>query len=117
MAALAAGAAQYERPSRYDGVCGVAPQATALEEVVRVAGSRWTIESGFEAAKGEVGWIMTRSELDGVVSAYHPREVGPRAPDRPAGGRDGRGGVQKTSTGSPAGGRLAPQSRHGLACR
>jgi SRSO17 transposase len=32
-----------------------APQATALEAVVRVAGSRWTIESGFEAAKGEVG--------------------------------------------------------------
>ena len=32
-----------------------APQATALEEVVPVAGSRWTVESGFEAAKGEVG--------------------------------------------------------------
>jgi SRSO17 transposase len=32
-----------------------APQATPLEEVVQVAGSRWTIESGFEAAKGEVG--------------------------------------------------------------
>jgi SRSO17 transposase len=32
-----------------------APQATALAEVVRVAGSRWTIESSFEAAKGEVG--------------------------------------------------------------
>jgi SRSO17 transposase len=32
-----------------------APQATALEEVVRVAGSRWTIESSVEAAKGEVG--------------------------------------------------------------
>jgi SRSO17 transposase len=31
------------------------PQATALEAVVRVAGRRWTIESGFEAAKGEVG--------------------------------------------------------------
>jgi SRSO17 transposase len=29
--------------------------ATTLETVVRVAGSRWTIESGFEAAKGEVG--------------------------------------------------------------
>jgi SRSO17 transposase len=28
---------------------------TTLEEVVRVAGTRWTIESGFEAAKGEVG--------------------------------------------------------------
>jgi SRSO17 transposase len=26
-----------------------------LEKLVRVAGSRWTIESGFEAAKGEVG--------------------------------------------------------------
>jgi SRSO17 transposase len=32
-----------------------ARQATTMEEVVRVAGSRWTIESGFEAAKGEVG--------------------------------------------------------------
>lgn len=32
-----------------------APQATALAEVVRVAGSRWTMESGFEAATGEVG--------------------------------------------------------------
>jgi hypothetical protein len=32
-----------------------APQATTLEEVVPVAGSRWTIERGFEAAKGEVG--------------------------------------------------------------
>jgi SRSO17 transposase len=32
-----------------------APQATTLEDVVRVAGSRWTVESGFEAAKGEVG--------------------------------------------------------------
>ena len=32
-----------------------APQATPLEDVVRVAGSRWTVESGFEEAKGEVG--------------------------------------------------------------
>jgi SRSO17 transposase len=32
-----------------------APPATPLEEVVRVAGSRWTVESGFEEAKGEVG--------------------------------------------------------------
>jgi SRSO17 transposase len=32
-----------------------APQATTLEDVVRVAGSRWTVESSFEAAKGEVG--------------------------------------------------------------
>jgi hypothetical protein len=32
-----------------------ASQATTLEAVVGVAGSRWTIESGFEAAKEEVG--------------------------------------------------------------
>ena len=32
-----------------------APLVTTLLEVVRVAGSRWTIESGFEEAKGEVG--------------------------------------------------------------
>jgi SRSO17 transposase len=32
-----------------------APQAATLPEVVGVAGSRWTIESGFEEAKGEVG--------------------------------------------------------------
>jgi SRSO17 transposase len=32
-----------------------APADTALAEVVRVAGTRWTIESCFEAAKSEVG--------------------------------------------------------------
>jgi SRSO17 transposase len=32
-----------------------APQDTSLEEAVRVAGTRWTIESCFEAGKSEVG--------------------------------------------------------------
>ncbi len=32
-----------------------APQDTRVEDVVGVAGRRWTIESSFEAAKGEVG--------------------------------------------------------------
>ncbi len=32
-----------------------APERTTLAEVVRVAGTRWAIESGFEAAKQEVG--------------------------------------------------------------
>ena len=32
-----------------------APQDTTLAEVVQTAGTRWTIESSFEAAKGEVG--------------------------------------------------------------
>ena len=32
-----------------------APEATALDTVVQVAGRRWTIERCFEEAKGEVG--------------------------------------------------------------
>lgn len=32
-----------------------APADTPLEEIVRVLGQRWTIESGFEESKGEVG--------------------------------------------------------------
>ncbi len=32
-----------------------APHASGLEDLVRVAGARWTIESGFAMAKGEVG--------------------------------------------------------------
>ena len=32
-----------------------APEGTSLETLVRVAGHRWTIESCFEEAKGEVG--------------------------------------------------------------
>ena len=32
-----------------------APEGTTLTTLVRVAGSRWTIESGFEQAKGEIG--------------------------------------------------------------
>jgi hypothetical protein len=32
-----------------------APDTVGLKDLVRVAGTRWTIESCFEAAKGEVG--------------------------------------------------------------
>ncbi len=32
-----------------------APEAVTLQEVVQVAGARWAIEQGFEAAKQEVG--------------------------------------------------------------
>jgi SRSO17 transposase len=45
-----------------------APQATPLEEVVQVAGSRWTVESGFEAAKGEVG--LDHSEVRNWTGWY-----------------------------------------------
>jgi hypothetical protein len=40
----------------HDGVAGLlSPKETPLPELVRVAGTRWTIEACFEAAKGEVG--------------------------------------------------------------
>ena len=42
-------------PTELSAYVVFAAQATTLEEVVRVAGTRWTIESGFEAAKSEVG--------------------------------------------------------------
>jgi SRSO17 transposase len=47
------------RRSRGDGqlafyVC-FGPAPTALLGLVRVAGSRWVVEEGFEQAKGEVG--------------------------------------------------------------
>jgi SRSO17 transposase len=32
-----------------------APRQTRLEELVRVAGTRWAIEESFQSAKGEVG--------------------------------------------------------------
>jgi hypothetical protein len=38
-----------------------APEGTALADLVRVAGSRWTIEACFEAAKGGVG--LDQSEV------------------------------------------------------
>jgi SRSO17 transposase len=86
-----------------------APPATSLEEIVRVAGSRWTVESGFEEAKGEVG--LDHDEVrswTGWDSAYHARDVGVGPVDREA-RRNNRGRhVQKKSAappgGAPAGG-------------
>jgi SRSO17 transposase len=43
------------QPTELTAFVVFAPQATSLAEAVHVAGTRWTIESSFEAAKGEVG--------------------------------------------------------------
>jgi SRSO17 transposase len=45
-----------------------APHATFLQAVVRVAGSRWTVESGVEEAKGEVG--LDQSEVRSWTAWY-----------------------------------------------
>lgn len=43
------------KPGEFTFYLTLAPAATTLAELVRVAGTRWTIESCFEAAQGEVG--------------------------------------------------------------
>lgn len=55
MAPLAVGATRVSDPTALVASVVFAPQATPLAEAVQVAGTRWTIESCFEAAKGEVG--------------------------------------------------------------
>jgi SRSO17 transposase len=42
-------------PEAFTFYLTLAPEAVGLPELVRVAGTRWTIEACFEAAKGEVG--------------------------------------------------------------
>lgn len=46
---------QLEDPTELTAFVVFAPEGTALETMVRVAGSRWAIEVALEAAKGEVG--------------------------------------------------------------
>jgi SRSO17 transposase len=96
-----------------------APQATALEEVVRVAGSRWTIESGFEAAKGEVGldhyevrsWTGWYRHITLVMWAYALLTV-LRA------GAIAVEALKKSLPAPPRGSRLAAfKAGRGLACR
>jgi SRSO17 transposase len=52
------------------GYVTFAPAGTTLQELVRVAGSRWTIEVAFEAAKGEVGLDQY------AVRSYHGTMAG-----------------------------------------
>jgi SRSO17 transposase len=42
-------------PEAFTFYLTLAPEAAGLADLVRVAGTRWTIEASFEAAKGEVG--------------------------------------------------------------
>lgn len=44
-----------KKPAEFTFYLTLAPVTTTLAELVRVAGTRWTIEACFEAAKGEVG--------------------------------------------------------------
>jgi SRSO17 transposase len=43
------------KPDKFTFYLTLAPEATTLPELVRIAGTRWTVEACFEEAKGEVG--------------------------------------------------------------
>jgi SRSO17 transposase len=44
-----------EDPAEYAYYLTYAPAETPVHELVQIAGRRWQVEDGFEAAKGEVG--------------------------------------------------------------
>jgi hypothetical protein len=46
---------QLKKPKECAFYLALSPPGTTLAELVRVAGTRWTVELCFEAAKGEVG--------------------------------------------------------------
>ena len=80
------------------------PESTTLEELVRVAGTRWTIEECFEEAKGEVGLDQYEvPEMGWLVPAHHPGDAGPRLP----------GGGQATGVGTRRSGRKGGLSQLG----
>ena len=102
----------------------LAPDGTALADLVRVAGTRWTIEACFEAAKGEVGldqyevrsWTgwhrhVTLAMLaHACLAALRKVAVGGRGPARP-----GPSAAAAHRAGGPAAAlaaRLAATARH-----
>jgi SRSO17 transposase len=96
-----------------------APAATTLEEVVRVAGTRWTIARGLEAAKGAVGlahaegrrWIGWSRHLTlalGALALLAVMRAGAIAVEA----------LEKTLLPAPARSRLAAvKASRGLPCR
>ena len=59
---------------------GFGPESTTLEELVRVAGTRWTIEECFEEAKGEVGLDHMKSGNGMAGTGTSPWRCCPRLP-------------------------------------
>jgi SRSO17 transposase len=92
-------------PDAYAYYLAFVPAGTALEDIVRIAGRRWTIEIAFEEAKGEVGldeyevrsWTGWYRHITLALLA-HAFLVGIRA----ATGQQLKRGLGPTSTGSLA---------------
>lgn len=59
------------------------PRGTRLRELVRVAGSRWSVEESFQTAKNEVGLEpVPGPPLRRLVRPHHPRDARCRVPRR-----------------------------------
>lgn len=108
-------------PSERQADVVFAPQHTTLAEVVRVAGTRWTIASGVEAANSEVGLAQYEvRSWPGWDSASHARHVGVGPPGGATRRRHRGEGVPKkpaTSPGTEPSGGVPGQSRSGLPLR
>jgi SRSO17 transposase len=95
-----------------------APEGTGLEELVRVAGRRWTIEVAFEAAKGEVGldqyevrsWTGWHRHMtlalfaQAVLTVVRRHLADPASAPPPARGRSQKGQSQQAAVRRPPGG-------------
>jgi len=72
------------QPEAFTFYLTLAPEAADWSDLVRVAGTRWTIEASFEAAKGEVGLdqyevrspAFAGAGLDRLASPHHAGDAG-----------------------------------------
>ena len=119
LAPLALGPSDLSDPTELTAYVVFAPQETALETVVPVAGSRWTIERCFEEAKGEVGldhyevrsWTGWYRHITLAMWAYALLTV-LRAAQQPE-----AGGLKKIPQGSTRSSLTAFKASRGLVCR
>jgi SRSO17 transposase len=76
------------------------PAPVPLATLIRVAGMRWAVEEGFQAAKSQAGpRPLPSADLDRLAPARHPGHARPRVPD----------GLRRRRGTSPARRSLAPR--------
>ena len=87
----------------------LSPEEATLSELVRVAGTRWTIEACFEAAQGEVG--LDEYEVRSWTGWHRPITLAMLAHAHLAVVRNAAGGEKRRRR--PAGGAAAPHRARG----
>ncbi|MGX1117396.1 SRSO17 transposase [Streptomyces ambofaciens] len=78
------------RPQEISYYIAYCPAGTTLDDLIRIAGSRWAIEECFQSAKQECGpGRLPGPPLSRMAPPHDPRHGRPRLPDRPASPRAG----------------------------